>query len=48
MNDYYKKAEEYLKKSQNEKDEKTSAHYYSMYVEMLFKGDQLEEKENGN
>jgi len=46
--DYYKLAKEYLKKSNDEKDEKTSAHYYTMYIEMLFKGDQQKEEQNAD
>jgi hypothetical protein len=38
-NDYILKAKEYLFLSENTKEPTLSTHYYTMYIETLFKGD---------
>lgn len=45
MMDYKIKAKEYLFLSQNTKEPTLARHYYTMYIETLFKGDLVAEKE---
>lgn len=43
--DYKLKAKEYLFLSQNTKEPTLARHYYTMYIETLFKGDLVAEEE---
>lgn len=45
---YYEKAKEYLRKSKETDDADLSDHYYKQYMEYLFKGDQIKEKEKND
>ena len=44
-NDYKLKAKEYLFLSKNTKEPTLARHYYTMYIETLFKGDLVPEEE---
>ena len=44
-NDYKLKAKEYLFLSKNTKEPTLARHYYTMYIETLFKGDLVAEDE---
>ena len=44
-NNYEIKAKEYLFLSQNTKEPTLATHYYTMYIETLFKGDLVAEEE---
>jgi len=45
---YYEIAKEYLRKSKETNDADLSDYYYKQYMEYLFKGDQIKEKEKND